>query len=327
MHALIDSQSILLAEGDRTLLIARSDPAYVRVREYLLAARGQVFDEACNLVEGARPSAKVAVALVPSAADGELGSAATSVNAAVDEEPQSEPACRVVHGDPVEEVVLATALRLASENVDPAPISAFLARLERNPSEASRSQLFGWLKAGGFTITTDGLIVGYKSVRDDGLSVHRGAEPVTVVHQDGTTETVTGHVPHPVGATVWMSRELVDADRHPACSIGLHVGTYNYAKGFSTTMLVVLVDPADVVSVPACSGDQKVRVCRLVVAAKHDGEQIAEAVINRIRTIPDFAATEAYVSRPENHLRASQGYAPFCDGADEEWDERDSTCD
>ncbi|WP_255564776.1 hypothetical protein [Candidatus Mycobacterium methanotrophicum] len=60
-----------------------------------------------------------------------------------------------------------------------------------NPSPASRSQLFGWLRAGGFTLTTGGHIVGYKSVRADGRSAHAGREPVTVRAQDGTTETVT----------------------------------------------------------------------------------------------------------------------------------------
>jgi hypothetical protein len=44
------------------------------------------------------------------------------------------------------------------------------------------------------------------------------------------------------------------------------------------------------------------RVCRLRVAALHDGEQISEAVIKAIRTIPDFDAGEEYQARPENEV-------------------------
>ncbi|BBX88006.1 hypothetical protein MAUB_58790 [Mycolicibacterium aubagnense] len=108
----------------------------------------------------------------------------------------------------------------------------------------------------------------------------------------------------------------MDSDRYSTSSVGLHVGTFNSARDFSANMLVVLVDPADVVAVPASSGDQKMVVCRLFVAALHDGEQVAESVIKRIRTVPDFAATEAYVNRPENRLPASCGYTVVLDGAD-----------
>jgi len=169
--------------------------------------------------------------------------------------------------------------------------------------------LFGWLKAGGFTLTTDGLIVGYKSVRSDGLSAHTGREPVTVVHQGGTVETVTGHVPYPVGATVWMARDLVDDDRDSPCSVGLHVGTFDYAAAFSERMLVVLVDPADVVAVPRDSSGQKMRVCRLFVAARHEGGQLSEVVVDRIRTVPDFDACDEFAGRVENAGRPGFGVA------------------
>lgn len=311
MHALIDQQAILVSEGGETVLVAATDPVFAAVRSYLTDERGQDFDRVREMVTTVRVTVKEALADAVSVVDGEQDG------------PQPY---RIVHGDPVEEVLLATALRLTRENADLAPLGAFLKRLERNPSPASRSQLFGWLRAGGFTITREGLIVGYKSVRDDGLSAHAGKEPVTVVHSDGTTETVTGHVPYPVGATVWMPRHLVDDDRNSACSVGLHVGTYSYAQNFSQQMLVVLVDPADVVSVPVDASAQKMRVCRLRVAAIHDGEQISEAVIETIRTVPDFDASAEYASRPENEVRRPMFAVadfPHVDG----WDEDDEWSD
>jgi hypothetical protein len=318
MHALIDNQSILIADNETTVFVAGTDPAYGPVRRYLLDERGEDIGVVRAIVESIRTTVKSAVAEAVSVVDGTDD----------DERQAEEPAYRIAHGDPVEETVLATAIRITREDGDMAPLGAFLRRLERNPSAASRSQLFGWLKAGGFTLTTDGYIVGYKSVRSDGLSAHSGIEPVTVLHQDGTSETVTGRVPYPVGATVWMPRDLVDDNRHSPCAAGIHVGTFGYARDFSDDMLVVLVDPADVVSVPAHSHDQKMRVCRLYVAARHDGEQIADAVVEMIRTIPDFDAVEDYARRAENQPRPTYGVASFGDfdpDDDEEYGEND--CD
>ncbi|BCI84415.1 hypothetical protein MTY66_60400 (plasmid) [Mycolicibacterium sp. TY66] len=287
MHALIDQQSIIVVEGPARVLIAASDPTYEAVRRYVVDEHGSDFEVVRDLMDTYRTGVKAATAEAVTVVDGDV------------KDGEAEP-YRIVHGDPVEEVVLAAAIRLTNKSADLAPLGAFLRRLERNPSPASRSQLFGWLKAGGFTVTTDGLIVGYKSVRSDGRSAHAGREPVTVVHQDGAVETVTGHVPYPVGATVWMARDLVDDDRDSPCSVGLHVGTFGYARGFSERMLVVLVDPADVVAVPRDSSGQKMRVCRLVVAGSHEGGQIREAVIDRIRTVPDFDGSEEFDGRVEN---------------------------
>ncbi len=315
MYAFIDKQSIVVGEGESTIVVAASDVAFESVRRYIVDEHGQDIQTVQQLAASARNAVNAAVADAISIVDGDSRGG---------EQESGEPAHRIVHGDPVEEIVLTTALRLCRDNADLAPLGKFLSRLDRNPSESSRSQLFGWLKAGGFTITTDGLIVGYKSVRRDGLSAHEGKEPVTVTRQDGSTETVTGHVPYPVGATIWMARNLVDSDRHSACSVGLHVGTFGYAQGFSAQMLVVLVDPADVVSVPADCNAQKMRVCRLHVAALHDGDQIADTVIEHIRTLPDFDAVEEYTKRPENQSHPTFGVVlSFGEPDDDEYGDDD----
>lgn len=308
MYALMDHQSIIVSEGSTSVLIAASDPTYGPVRRYLVDEHGEDFATVRDLVDRFRTGVKQATVEAVAVVDGDTA------------QTEAEP-YRITHGDPVEEVVLAAAIRLTNSDADLAPLGAFLRRLERNPSQASRSQLFGWLKAGGFTLTTEGLIVGYKSVRADGRSAHAGNEPVTVQAQDGTVDTITGHVPYPVGATVWMARDLVNDDRNSACSVGLHVGTYSYAEHFSEQMLVVLVDPADVVSVPTDSNAQKMRVCRLYVAARHDGDQITETVIDHIRTVPDFEATEDYTRRPENGPRPAFGVTVTLHGPDDSEDD------
>ncbi|WP_292976279.1 hypothetical protein [Mycobacterium sp.] len=312
MHALIDHQSIIVTEGAASVLIGAADPTYEPVRRYLIDDQGDDIAVVRELVATYRQTVKAAAADAVSVVDGDSTEAERY---------------RIKHGDPVEEVVLAAAIRLTSSTADLAPLGAFLRRLERNPSPASRSQLFGWLKAGGFTLTTDGHIVGYKSVRADGFSAHAGREPVNVRAQDGTSQTITGHVPYPVGATVSMDRDLVDDNRNSACSVGLHVGTFGYAERFSEQMLVVLVDPADVVSVPTHADAEKMRVCRLYVAARHDGEQIADAVIDHVRTLPDFDAGCDYARRVENSVAAFGVAAGLDVPADLDDDQDDETDD
>lgn len=138
----------------------------------------------------------------------------------------------------------------------------FFENVQNNPNAHSREQLYEWLDRHDFTITTDGMIVGYKGVRvtDDGfVSISHG--PAVV---DG--EPVNGAVPNYVGAIVEMPRSNVVHDPGVGCSVGLHVGTWDYASGFAQgAVLEVVVNPRDVVSVPTDCNWAKVRCCRYEV--------------------------------------------------------------
>ena len=151
---------------------------------------------------------------------------------------------------------------------------AFLENVKANPSKSGRKGLFAWLERENLVITDDGHFIGYKSVDSNGQSHNSGREDVTVTLEDGTVETHKGKIPYPVGAVVEMARSLVDPDRDTACSVGLHVGTHNYATSFfgsSGKVLTVKVNPADVVAVPADHGDQKIRTHRLTVLEINEG--------------------------------------------------------
>jgi hypothetical protein len=139
----------------------------------------------------------------------------------------------------------------------------FMENLAENPSLLSRLHLFTWLARRDFALTPEGHLLGYKGVGSDGLSVSSGTASV-----DGTTHR--GRIPNPVGAVVEMPRLRVNPDRRNACSVGLHVGTFEYAAGFGQRLLLVSVNPRDVVSVPRDCGFQKMRVCRYTVLSVHD---------------------------------------------------------
>lgn len=141
------------------------------------------------------------------------------------------------------------------------PLAHFLERLTQNPSMVARTELYDWLNAEGLTIAPDGRFVGYKGLCVDGHSVNSGEATV-----NGTT--VHGTIPNHIGNVISMDRSKVNDDRTNSCSYGLHVGSTEYAMNFSHGITAtVLVDPADVVSIPQDSGYQKIRCCKYEVIA------------------------------------------------------------
>lgn len=166
-------------------------------------------------------------------------------------------------GEEIDNALATQVVRFVGEGVeDWKPLVAFFENVQMNPQEHSREQLYNWLNAADFTITDDGMIVGYKGVKVvDGefFSINTGKAIV-----DG--EVKSGSIPNYIGAVVEMPRGEVTHNPDVACHVGLHVGTYEYANGFAQgALLEVHVHPRDVVSVPNDHHGQKMRVCRYKV--------------------------------------------------------------
>ena len=76
-----------------------------------------------------------------------------------------------------------------------------------------------------------------------------------------------------VGKTLEMRRNGVCDDANMGCSAGFHAGSYEYAKGYASGgghLMVVEIDPRDVVSVPHCSDCQKLRTSKYVVVGVYE---------------------------------------------------------
>ena len=127
------------------------------------------------------------------------------------------------------------------------PLATFLARLMANPSFNSRQQLYSFLEAINMPITENGTFLACKGVTADYTDVHTGS----YVNKPGFV-----HV---------MDRKLVDDNPNNHCSAGFHVGAWEYARSFGAHVMLVEVDPADVVSVPADYNAQKCRTCKYKV--------------------------------------------------------------
>lgn len=155
---------------------------------------------------------------------------------------------------------------------------AFMEKLYTNPSETSREHLFHFIEANGLQVTPDGDIVLYKGTQSDGYSTRAGYGIV-----DGV-EFENDKLLNKVGSVIEIPRSRVDDNRASTCSVGLHVGAFEYVTGtYAGTwprMFTVLVNPRDVVAVPHDFKSSKIRVTRYVVigelgvtrnAKKHEG--------------------------------------------------------
>jgi hypothetical protein len=142
------------------------------------------------------------------------------------------------------------------------PLARFLNNLMENPSSTCVDQLYSYIERYKLPITDDGCFLGMKAVRNDFLDKYSG----TVSYKPGTS--------------VEMPRNQCDDNRDAGCSRGLHLGNFEYVRGYGSSdsdrFVLVKVNPKDVVSCPTDSSYQKMRVARLEVVAELDREEIEE---------------------------------------------------
>lgn len=148
-------------------------------------------------------------------------------------------------------------IQLAEQDLPVAPLIHFWRNLQRNPSELSRQNLYGFLAANQVPITKDGCFLAYKRVNDKYKDCH------------------TGKLDNSVGAVVSMPRDKVDPDPNVTCSRGLHVAAHEYAKDFYSNgfLMEVKVNPEHVVAVPTDYNQQKMRVCQYEVMRECAGKR------------------------------------------------------
>tara|TARA_R110000824_G_scaffold280251_1_gene468380 strand:+ start:13807 stop:14727 length:921 start_codon:yes stop_codon:yes gene_type:complete len=135
------------------------------------------------------------------------------------------------------------------------PILAFIENIQENPSYGAQQELYDFLEHKDLALTEDGYFLAYKAVRSN------------------LTDKRTGTFDNSPGRRVSMQRARVDDDRRHSCSNGLHVGAIGYVNSFGygeDKVVIVKVNPKDVVSVPLDSSCQKCRVCEYVVLREFD---------------------------------------------------------
>jgi hypothetical protein len=160
----------------------------------------------------------------------------------------------VVHGSISKRI-----LEFMSKGLPFQPLVNFLNNLMENPSMQSQKELYDFLEHEHLPITEDGHFLAYKAVRGDYKDKYRGV------------------FDNSVGQVVKMQRAKVDDDRARGCSDGLHAGALNYVAGYGSVesgdrIVIVKINPSDVVSVPSDCNCEKLRTCRYEVVGEYQGE-------------------------------------------------------
>jgi hypothetical protein len=128
----------------------------------------------------------------------------------------------------------------------------FAVKLSQNPSYRSVNQLFDFIEHNKITICEDGDFIAYKGVRSDFKDCH------------------TGTFDNSVGQVLKMDRNQVNDDPNQTCQAGFHAAAHWYVSdhyGNETTQKIVIVkiNPKNVVSIPIDYQNAKMRVCEYEV--------------------------------------------------------------
>jgi len=145
------------------------------------------------------------------------------------------------------------------------PLVLFMENLMTNPSKRAVDELYGFLEKNSLPITPDGCFLAYKKVRNDYLDIHSGT------------------MNNSVGMIVEMERNEVDDNKDQTCSTGLHFCSQEYLPSFGSgagnRVVILKINPRDVVSIPSDYNNAKGRACRYEVVGEigNEGEKIDNA--------------------------------------------------
>jgi hypothetical protein len=174
------------------------------------------------------------------------------------------------NGEELNNAISTRILDFALAGLDHTPLCKFLAKLMANPSKRAVEELYKFLEHQNLPITDNGNFLAYKGVDNDWYSKTAGTETLiqgkTKSDGYGKTKIFNG-----VGEVIEMHRRDVDDNASQGCSKGLHAGTEEYAKQFAGTgrMVIVEINPSDVVSIPYDCSFQKLRTCKYKVVSEY----------------------------------------------------------
>jgi hypothetical protein len=135
------------------------------------------------------------------------------------------------------------------------PLLNFLVNLMENPSKRAVDELYDFLEVGELPITEDGYFLAFKNVKSDYKDIHSGT------------------FDNSVGSVCEMRRNQVDEDKDRTCSYGLHFCSIKYLPHFRDSngghTMIVKINPADVVAIPADYNNTKGRTCKYEVIGEY----------------------------------------------------------
>lgn len=189
-------------------------------------------------------------------------------------------------GNKVDNSLTRRILKMANQDQNVDSLIVFLEKLMTNPSYTAVNELYGFMEYGDLPITPEGDFLAYKKIRGD------------------WTDIYTGKISNKIGNEIFMDRNAVDDDRNRTCSKGLHFCSQDYLPYFGSDewgkdaetnengdpqsrVVIVSINPADVVSIPSDYNNTKGRTCRYTVIAElEEWVDLTEESVNTSYSAP-----------------------------------------
>lgn len=192
-------------------------------------------------------------------------------------------------GGAIHSVLAQKIVDMFEQGFDIRPLTNFMQNLFSNPSKRAVDELYGFLEAGNMPITEDGHFLAYKKVREDYKDVYSGT------------------FDNSVGRVVLMVRNKVDEDKDNTCSSGLHFCSFDYLKSFGGTRIMILkINPADVVSIPSDHQQQKGRTWRYTVIGEVPAEEHTDNILVKTAVDTRFTRFDGSLERVFEKLTESE---------------------
>lgn len=199
--------------------------------------------------------------------------------------------------------VLAKKVRdLVDQDLPVALFKKFWKNLRENPSQTSVNELYDFLSYKELPLTEDGCFLAYKGLLDNFWSISGNKDTKVLKGQVDSQ----GRIYNGIGEEIEVLRRDVDDNRAHHCSNGLHVGSHDYATGFARgKMVIVKVNPKDVVSVPSDYNCQKCRVSAYTVVSEYVSEITASAVDSENKPMQSVSVSERneFLDRIDSYLK------------------------
>ena len=160
-------------------------------------------------------------------------------------------------GKPFHNALATRMIQMFQDGFPVDPMVNLMGNLMENPSKRSVDQVYGFLEKNNLPVTEDGHFLAFKRVAKNYMDIHSG--------------TISNHV----GAEVEMDRNLVDDNPDSHCSSGLHFCSISYLSSFGASddpIMILKINPADVVSIPTDYNGAKGRCSRYTVVAEVTGD-------------------------------------------------------
>lgn len=215
-----------------------------------------------------------------------------------------------IDGEALPSLLSERLIKMAEEDADYAPLVKFWERLRNNPSSSSVAELYDLLSRNHHALIADGEHIGcflaYKYVTEDYKDIHSRT------------------FDNSVGKTVSIERRKVDDNRRNECSYGLHVGSWEYVKQWahSCPIIDVIVDPADVVSVPLDENAQKCRTCKYIVLRDTKGK-----VLSQVAHILEHIPSEWETPKEYDYNQLNTPSIPIGNDDDDDFEDDDEDTD